>query len=224
MWSVWSKTTQLYLSASCSMVKAAGQPVLVVPHPVTLPLDRVLLRITEAINDSATNGTRAPFKKARLQVTLGGSICSPLPWQVPTGVNNWKELALLAHSTAAQQLGLPVANVVCEWSPAMPGVLAAMPQWWLQSLQDWASAQHAQVASIQPLWAIASNCQLARNPAVQGLCIYEDDGAITQTSPHIPLDDVAVLKMKFSLASQHPQHRSPLQHGPKAWAAHWHTA
>lgn len=224
MWSVWSKTTQLYISASASMVKTAGLPVLVVPHPATLPLDRVLLRITQAVNDNAANGSSAPLKKSKLIITLGASICPPLPWHVPAGINSAQEFALLAHSTAAQQLGLPAADVVCEWSPATPGVLAAVPQWWLQSLQDWASAQHAQVASIQPLWAIASNCQLARNPAVQGLCIYEDDGAITQTSPHIPLDDAAVLKMKFSLASQPPQHLSPLQHGPKAWAEHWHTA
>ncbi len=238
MWSVWSKTIQLYISATGSMVKAPHQAALVVPHPATLPLDRVLLRITQAMNDnavnssitndsvsnsSAANSTAALLKKSRLQVTLGASICPPIPWQVPSGINNWKELTLLAHSTAAQQLALPAADLMCTWSPATPSVLCAMPHWWMQSLQDWARAQQAKVTSIQPLWALASDCKLARNPAVQGLCVYEDDGVVSQTNPQIAAGDASFLTLKFSQITQPLGDASQLQHGPRAWPQHWYT-
>jgi hypothetical protein len=244
VWSVWSKTIQLYISATGSMVKAPHRPVLVVPHPATLPLDRVLLRITEALNknvasnsvtndtvakdsssnSSAANSTATLLKKAKLQITLGGSICPPIPWQVPSGINNWKELTLLAHNTAAQQLALPATDLVCTWSPATPSVLCAMPQWWMQSLQSWAHQQQAQVASIGPLWALASDCTLARNPAVQGLCVYEDDGVVSQTNPQIAAGDTSILTLKFSQVTQPLRDASQLQHGPRAWAQHWYTA
>lgn len=215
------------------MVKLPGKAVLVVSHPATLPLDRVLLRMTDAVNNSVGNSSignsstasknKPPLKNAKLRVTLGGSICPPLPWQVPAGVNNYKELVLLAHSTAAQQLALPATDLACEWSPSTPSVLGAMPLWWIQSLQAWASHHRAKVTSLQPLWAIASHCKLACNPAVQGLCIYEEDGAVSLTSPHIPIDDTAILKMKFGQAVQLLD-PAKLQNGPATWPQHWQTA
>jgi hypothetical protein len=218
VWSVWSKPVALYISATCSMLKAPKQPALVVPHPATLPLDRVLSRITEAASDSSS-GYVGVLKKAKLQVTLGGSVCPPLICPVPAGVNSWQELKLIADASAAQQLGIAAADLVCEWSPNAPGLLSAMPLWWMQSLQEWAGKQQAKVASIQPLWAVATACKLARQRSIQGLCIVEGDGAVSLTSPHIASDDVAILKMKFS-----PSVQPLLQHGPKAWATHWQLA
>jgi hypothetical protein len=217
VWSVWSKPVALYISASCSMVKVPNQPALVVPHPATLPLDRVLSRITEAV--SGTIGYAGVLKKAKLQVTLGGSVCPPLVCPIPAGVNSWQELKLIADASAAQQLGIAAADLVCEWSPNVPNLLSAMPLWWMQSLQDWAGQQHAKVASIQPLWAAATVCKLARQRSIQGLCIVEDDGAVSLTSPHITSDDATILQMRFG-----PFVQPPLQHGPKAWAAHWQLA
>jgi hypothetical protein len=218
VWSVWSKPVALYISATCSMLKASGQPALVVPHPATLPLDRVLSRIAEAVNDS-TSGYSGALKSARLQVTLGGSICPPLACPMPAGIKNWQELQLIANASAAQQLGIAATDLVCEWSPNTPSVLGAMPLWSMQSLQEWASKQQAKVVSVQPLWAAATACKLARQRSVQGLCVYEDDGAVSSTNPHMPSDDAAILKIKFSSAVQ-----PLLKHGPKVWATHWQLA
>jgi hypothetical protein len=216
VWSVWSKPVALYISATCSMVKAAGQPALVVPHPATLPLDRVLSRITEAVSDSGYAGV---LKRASLQVTLGGSVCPPLTCPIPAGINSWQELKLIANASAAQQLGIAATDLVCEWSPNAPGLISAIPLWWMQSLQEWAGKQHAKVVSAQPLWAVATACKLARQRSIQGLCVVEDDGAVSLTSPHIASDDTSILKMKFG-----PSVQPPLHHGPKAWAAHWQLA
>jgi hypothetical protein len=224
VWSVWSKTLELYIGATGSMLKAPGQSALVVPHPATLPLDRVLLLITEALNANLTNNKNVRLKSSKLRVTLGGSICPPLACQVPAGINNARELALIANNTAAQKLGMPVADLACEWDTATPNVLSAMPRWWMQSLEGWAGRQHAKIVSIQPLWAVATACKLARNKAIHGICLYEDDGVISLTNPHISEDDAFILKMKFSLAAQSQLDPLKLQHGPSVWQQHWYTA
>jgi hypothetical protein len=224
VWSVWSKTLELYIGATGSMLKAPGQSALVVRYPATLPLDRVLLLITEAISTNVANHKSVVLKSSKLRVTLGGSICPPLACQVPAGINNAKELALIANNTAAKKLGMPVADLACEWDTATPNVLSAMPRWWMQSLEAWASRQHAKIVSIQPLWAVATACKLARNKAIHGLCLYEDDGAISLTSPHIPVDDVSILKMKFNLTERPQLDALKLQHGPSLWRQHWDIA
>jgi hypothetical protein len=224
VWSVWSKTLELYISATGSMLKAPGQPALLVPHPATLPLDRVLLLITEAINANLTNNKSVWLKNSKLRVTLGGSICPPLACQVPAGINNAREFALIANNTAAQKLGIPAADLACEWDSATPNVLSAMPRWWIESLQEWAGRQHANVVSIQPLWAVATACKLARHKAIHGLCLYEDDGVISLTNPHIVVDDISILKMKFSLTTQPQLDPHKLQNGPSIWQQHWYTA
>jgi hypothetical protein len=222
VWSVWSKRTQLYISATFSMVKAPGQALLRVTYPSTLTLDRLLLRITEAINDNAATGISTSLKRARLVVTLGGSICPPLEWQVPSGINNWKELALLAHHSAAQQLTLSASDLVCTWSPATPSVLCALPRWSVQSMHEWAGHNHATVTSIRPLWAVASNCGLARTTAIKGLCVYEDNGVVSLTNPHIPVDDASILKMRFN---QEPLPKPIVfKRGPSDWRQHWQAA
>ncbi len=225
MWSVWSKPVELYISTTRSMLIAANQPALVVSHPASLPLDRVLSRITDAVSASGPHGNKDTkgyaglLKRAKLQVSLGGSICPPLVCPIPSGIKSWQELKLIASTSAAQQLGIAADDLICEWSPNAPSLLSAMPQWWMQSLQNWASQQNATVSSVQPLWALATACNLARQRSIHGLCIVEDDGAVSLTSPHIAIDDTSILKMRFSTSTQ-----PLLQHGPHAWATHWQLA
>jgi hypothetical protein len=176
VWSVWSKTVELYLGATYSMLRCAHQPVVVVTHPATLPVDRVLLRIKEAAQAAASPRSQNLLHGANLRVLVGGSLCPPINLLVPTGIKNWQELQVLAQANVARQLGINAQQTACEWDAHATSINAAVPFAWVQGLQDWAQRERAKVVSIQPLWAVATQSRLARQGTMRALWLQEKDG------------------------------------------------
>jgi hypothetical protein len=166
-----------------------------------LPLDRVLTRISEAAQAHAASGSHSWLHRAKLRITLGGSLCPPIPFSKPEGIKNWQELQLLAQTHAAQQLGIQVPQTECEWDDQQMGLLAALPLPWMQALQSWAVREKAHIATISPLWSIATQSVLAQASTVRALHLHEKEG-VTLLAMQSPLREVSQ-KSKVS----HPPHQ-----------------
>ncbi len=222
MWSVWSKTVDLYLSATCSMLRWAHQPVVVVTHPATLPLDRVLSRIKDAAQATAPRSPNV-LRGTKLRVMLGGSLCPPVNLLVPTGIKNWQELQMLAQANAAQQLGINAQQTACEWDHRATSINAAMPLAWVQGLQDWAQGERAKVVSMQPIWAVATQSLLVRQGTVRALWLQEQDGVSLLACP------ASIATPSYGADTMHPTHHGAFLTTPSDaitsdTASHWLAA
>jgi hypothetical protein len=183
VWSVWSKTVDIYLCATGCMFRCGQQPAVVLAHPASLPLDRVLGRLSDAAQANASGG-KSQLRGAKLRILLGGSLCPPVPFTPPAGIKNWQELRLLAQSNAAQPLGTPAAQTLCEWDDRQLGLHAALPLAWMQGLQAWATREKAQITAINPVWAIATQSKLAQASRVRALYLQEKDGITLLANPY----------------------------------------
>jgi hypothetical protein len=176
VWSVWFNTVDLFIGATYSMLKVAQKPAILVPHPASLPLDRVLGRMREAAQASAPKHHQNKLNGARLRVMLGSSICPPINFTPPKGIKNWQELQLAAHANAVQSLGRSLQPLQCEYDANVPGVTTSMPLPWIQNLHSWAKTEHAKIVSIKPIWAVATQSKLVRAKAVRALWLQEPEG------------------------------------------------
>jgi hypothetical protein len=193
VWSVWSKTVDIYLSATGCMFQCGQLPAVVLAHPASLPLDRVLNRLSEAAQANAASGGKSMLHRTKLRIVLGGSLCPPIPFTPPAGIKNWQELSLLARSNAAQPLGIPAAQTLCEWDDRQAGLHAALPLAWMQGLRAWVTREKAQITAINPVWAIATQSKLAQASTVRALYLQEKEGITLLANPysHQALADAA---------------------------------
>lgn len=244
MWSVWSEPVELYLGQNLAMLKVAHQEAVVLQHPATLPLERVLARLAEAMPPVPKR--RWPQQR-RLRVTLSAALCPAISYQAPPEVQRWQELQQIAHASATAALGIPLEQVLCEADTARRGIAAALATPLMADLQRWAQQQQARIASVRPLWAVATQSAAARAPAVQGVVLQEPDamtlvvndgkgqcqgatfvGDTTPTAQQASLrrclvgwglTEEQLLKLHFQAA---PATVTP--QGPQVWAEHWSTA
>ncbi len=234
MWSVWSKPVQLYLGQGLAMVQASGQAVVVLHPSVTLPLERVLQQIDEHLPRASS-----------LSVSLSAALCPAFADVMPKGVRRWQERQALAQSWAAERLGLPADELVCELDARSSGLGAALPASTLSQLQHWARAQGHRVKSVQPLWAQATQSHAARLAATRAVLVQEPDASTVLAEQHpgkveafslvgapdAPTTQTRLAQWQISL-SLSPEHllrlgfdaqaRPPMTQGPQAWAKHWY--
>ncbi len=168
MWSAWSDTAEIYLGQSLSMLKPRGKAAVVVHHAATLPLDRVLAKL-------ADHGSRHMAPRTRLRISLGGALCPAISFAVPQGLRGWDELAGVARAKTGLHMGGNGGDFVCEMDVAQPGLAAVVPSALQGELNAWATQQGWRVASLQPLWAQASQAPAAGSAGVQGLMLQEPD-------------------------------------------------
>ncbi|RFO98336.1 hypothetical protein DIC66_00055 [Rhodoferax lacus] len=163
-----------------TMVRRSGTPVKVLEHPITWPLKRVLAGVLEPIPAGVKPGL---FKRRiRLHITLSTNVCELISFAVPQGVRKYGELQQLAQAAAAQALD-SAADIVVATDPFTPELVASLGVRFLEDLHAWAMGCGAVVASLQPLWTIASHCALARRPQIEGLALVEPDGVTLIACP-----------------------------------------
>jgi hypothetical protein len=165
------------------MLQCDQQPAVVLAHPASLPLDRVLSRLSEATQSSAASGGKSQLYRAKLRITLGGGLCPPIAFKPPEGIKNWRELHLLNQSNAAQQIGTQATQTLCEWDDRQASLQAALPLAWMQGLQAWAKQEQAHIAAVNPVWAIATQSKLAKAATVRALYLQENDGITLLATP-----------------------------------------
>lgn len=242
MWSVWSDPVDLYLGQRVAMLQAGRRPAVIVEHPNALPVGSLLAELSSAMAQ-----IKPPIKLARnrLRIVLGGALCPAIGFAAPPTVTRWDELRSIATATAAMNMGVGAEQTNCDIDVARQGVAGAVPSALVQELGHWAAQHRCSVASVQPLWALASQSRAARAPSVQGVLVEDPDSltllmddyggglvvstfvgtgapgaAQTQARRWLVnqgLEANALLKLCFGTQSN-----AAMLHGPHAWANHWY--
>ncbi len=243
MWSVWSETVDLYFGPTLAMLKVDGRGALVMEHENALPVDRLFAELSHAV---VNNGELGDNRTRRLRVVLSGGFCSAVTFAVPASVTRWQERMEIAGATAAMALRTTPDQLVCEMDNARAGLASAITKHVMSALQEWATQHRCAIASIQPLWAIASQSRLARDSGVQGLIVVDpdaatvlaDDGAGKLVASTLPgptsmaagqagmrrllvglgLRESGLLKLGFAMRAG-----AALPYGPRAWPNHWYS-
>lgn len=244
MWSVWSESVAIYLGQGVAMLGIPHQETQVLQHPATWPLERVLAQLAGVL---APNGTRPKFQRRTLQITLSGALCPALGFQAPQEVKRWDELRQIAHASAAAASGVGADQIVCGMDTSGRGIAASVGTALMQALQRWAAEHHWRIASVRPLWVVATHSPRARQADTLGLLLHEPD-AITAIAERAQGEIIAsTLAGDYGQASGQALvrrwlvglglHEDQFLHlnfgtrvqtamplGPKAWATYWSTS
>lgn len=238
MWSVWSESVELYLGQSLFMIKKRSKE-WVIAHPTTLPFGHVLAKLTDTVvQEQMLNKA----KRCKLHVTLGGTLCPAVDFDAPQEVRHWEERQSIAQASVAMTMGSNPDQIVCEMDAGRKCLASGVPTWIMQSLQDWAKQQNFHLASVRPLWAVASHSPMAQRSDIHGLIVQEPDAVTllvdvpggkfmaTTLSGHeeqLPIltrrwligqgiSEEKLLKLSFAVTS-----RPFMPQGPTAWPTHW---
>lgn len=238
MLSVWSKSLDIYLGRGLAMLKAGSGDAVVLRTPATFPLERVLSSLIDAAGKDAATG-------CIVRICFSAAMCPALSVAAPKEVTNWQERQQIAHAMAAQSLGSSTNEIVCEMDSIHPGIAAALPLAILEELHRWAIHHGGRIASIEPLWAIATHCPAARHRDVQSLLLLEPDAATMLASDGRGGFDALTLpgQMAPSTLATHTRRwlvghgltedrtlrigfgavaGVAMRRGPKLWSAHWY--
>jgi hypothetical protein len=248
VWSVWSETVDVYLGQGVAMLKVGSGKPLVLQNSATMPLQRVLAQLGQAM--PASRPVSHKQKHRNVRITLSGALCPAAAFSAPPTVTRWQEVRQIAIASAAAMLGTGADQIVCETNRLLatqPGVAAPVNTVVMAALHAWAGAHRLRITSLCPLWALATQSAMVQQPTCGGLLLQEPDsitvlasGAASTPCPAIAstlvggpdpsaastrrwlvglgLAEDALLKLTFSV-----QVGTLLPHGPKPWAAHWST-
>ena len=236
MWSGWSEHLELYLGQSVAMLARADHKPMVFEHPASMPLAQVLAQLSLALDKTQAAGKP---KRRRVRVTLSAAYAPAVSFSVPAQLASTHELAGVALACASEVLHVEPAQLQCAVDVFNPHVAAAAPRLVFDELAPWVHTLGGRITSVQPSWALASQCKAARARGVSGLLLHEFD-AVTlltrtgaQTVQGVVNTDAArtmaqdwqarsglhkdqLLKLAFS-----PENRCGAQGGPRTWRAHW---
>jgi hypothetical protein len=239
VWSVWSKTINVYLGQGVAMLQVDDQETMLLRSPATLPMARILSKMTELANKEI-------FKHSAIQVSLSGAWCPAFNVTIPEGVTRWHERQQIARASGAKVMGIESEQIACEMT-ATQGLAAAISLPILQEVQAWTTGLGCRLKSVSPLWTTATQCEIARRSSTKAVLLSEPDGStlliggeqgsikvvnapgvigaldFLSQSPRILMDhglsEESTLKIGFDSES-----RTSIQGGPKRWARHWYLA
>lgn len=176
MWSVWSETVDVYLGQGVAMVKVGSGKAHVLQTAATMPRQRVLAQLAQAMPASRPASHKQKHRNVR--ITLSGALCPATAFSAPPTVTRWQELRQIATACAAATLCTGADSIVCETNrllPAQPGVAATVNAALMAELHAWAGAHRLRITSLRPLWAVATRSAMVQQPACGGLLLQEPD-------------------------------------------------
>ncbi|OOG37825.1 hypothetical protein B0B52_17045 [Polaromonas sp. A23] len=220
------------------MLKVGSAAPVMMEIPVTTsPLDATLSSLTALAGRDIAKG--------KLRVFLSGALCPALGVSTPKEITQWKERHQIALASVAQTLSTDTNQVECGIDAFLPGVAAAISLATLEQLRLWAIKSHYSIVSIQPLWALATQCQAARQPGIKSLVLLEPDAVTLLASDELNRFTASTLPGQIdpSLLGTHTR-RWQVSHGltedqvmkigfdikpgnvvpayPKPWSSHWY--
>lgn len=122
---------------------------------------------------SQSNPQKPSNRPLRLHITLGASLCPVSSQPLPQGIRHWEEVRAWAQAHLARQW--PGQALRCALDPAHPQIAAGVDQGLVDALDAWAQDLGAEIASLRPLWSIATECRLAGLQQIQTLMVQERD-------------------------------------------------
>lgn len=171
MWSVWPERIELYLGPELALVRArqAQQSCALDFEPGT-PLAGMLQEVSVRI------GPWLGRRRWRAFVALSGAWCPAVSFEVPQGVSSRDELQALAQAVVEDEMQMTTPGELRTQRDAVyAGLASGCSSTVLQALQAWCAdgvGMKGRLASVAPLWAVASQCGLARrHPA--GVLVHE---------------------------------------------------
>ncbi len=236
MWLGLTKVVDIYLGQTLALVNVPGKDIVVSEYPITLPVDKLLDRLTETVP-----------RRSRVRVALSCGHCPAVELSLPIGLKTWHEREALAKAWTAGQLQLEPSALACELDERHPAVAAALPASTLEAIQNWAGRANLQVVSVRPLWSCATEWFGKVKSGKRGLSLREpdgttllvetkefgmraratsggDDGQATEVELHnwlvqfsIRTDEV--LALGFGRSGQ-----GHIANGPRHWEGHWSLA
>lgn len=170
----------IHWGAGVLLVQWGIEPVQELPCQPTWGREQVLAALGDALLSrqrlQATNGARS-FKTLRrplkLHITLGASLCPVASQPLPHGLGHWDEVQAWAQAQLAQKW--PGQALLCVVDPEHPQIAVGVAQDLMEALQAWAQSVGATVASLRPLWSIATECRLSGLKQTQALVVQERD-------------------------------------------------
>ena len=175
MWSVWPESVEIYLGQTVALLSQNEQEVQPVRFLPTLPVEQVLSQLSQALASTNERRKLTNPKRRSLNVTLSAAHCPPTGFSTPRGVTRWDELRSFASATAGAGLAGSPEQRICEMDDRGLGVAATVPVRLMTELKRWAAQEVMQLASVRPLWALVSQCALARETHVKALVVQEPD-------------------------------------------------
>ena len=218
MWSGWRERVDVYIGTGVVLVKRRHRALVSLEHAATLPLSDVLAQLDEVVERDKTG----PWS---LNVSLSAALCPAVPVALPAGVTRQSEAMAIAQATAAAAWGLPAEQaheLVCTIDPGRADIVAALMIGTHQQIRDWAGLRGGRLASLQPLWAIASRAPGCRSKNVRRVTLHEPgnvtellDSSVTGVSSPTR-ECISVLFSPEVLP-----YRQQWKHAPAAWSGHW---
>lgn len=175
MWSVWSEPVDVYLGQGLAMLKVGAATTRAVEASPALPIEQVLSKLGEAASSYLNSLGKKP---TRCRLWLSAALCPAIHVDLPSGVRGWREQHEVALVAAATSLGMSPTAVICELAMETPNIAAALPTALHAQLLAWAASRHWKIASLMPLWSLAS----LKWPAAEVLLLQEPD-AVTVLMP-----------------------------------------
>lgn len=241
MWWGWSEAFNIYVGTTLAMIGQRGKSTQVVRLSPTWPLVKILQAIAHqsALQSMGSADRRSASQhRVKLHVTLSGRWCSAWAPPLPEGIELFNELtAYFAGAGKPQGRGEKLA---IEFDPTNPAVVAYLDLAVIHQLQAWALEQGAVISSLQPLWSVATESELARKSEVSALVCIEPDGVTMLHCGgqvgYLPIDHslvepkLAIEKWKISndllpqdvLTLGFSAGAKSQQLGvPKRWSTHW---
>jgi hypothetical protein len=238
VWSVLSERLDLYLGSGLAMLKAGTTDPVVIHEPASLPLERMLSLLHEQAHKKIVKGSS-------FRIYLGACACPAVGVTTPKEVTRWQEQHQIAQASVAHSLDASMDQIACEIDTAQPGVAAAISTTQLDNIQQWVSELGGHVASIRPLWSVATQCTAACEANIKGLVLAEPGAVTLLASDGQGACSALTLQGKIDLAALAIQTRrwqvrhhlaenqilklgfgpatgAALPASPKPWAGHWY--
>lgn len=250
-----AQRVNIHWGAGVLLVQWGKEPVQELPCQPTWGREQVFAALGNALLSgqrphatSQSKPQKPSNRPLRLHITLGASLCHVSSQPSPQGIRHWEEVRAWAQAQLARQW--PGQALRCALDPVHPQIAAGVDQGLVDAQQAWAQGLGAEIASLRPLWSIATECRLAGQQQVQALVVQERDALtlIHQTGQHATvsvqplsvaqtdedavqatmrrwrvahqLDANAVLHLRFG---EH-KHSQPLTGGPGRWLHYWSKA
>ncbi len=165
MWSVWRNSIDVYLARGFAAVMGPQNKVQTVSLPTMVPLSHLLDGLTAYLP-----------RRARLRIALSAAIARPFSIAVPKGLKSSAEVAPLIEAALTKDWGEAAGTFNACLDLGTQGLAGVIAKETLGQLHQWAAGAGCSVASISPVWAMASQLQWVRRRLVKGFVLQEPDG------------------------------------------------
>lgn len=171
MWSARSEPVELYLGPGLALVSTGRNRS---ARALSFQPDTSLAAMLEKL--TADLAVSVAKRRWHARVALSGVWCPAVSFHHPSGVDDPAESHALARAFVEEEMPLEPESLRVRQDRAYCGLASGCDAAVLETLHDWSRSAlptKGRLSSVSPVWAIASQCALARRHVEQGLLVHE---------------------------------------------------